>query len=248
MISLLLFACSNQTLVQGTVQDIWGSPIAEAQVQMESVDNPISTSSAGAFSFPATIGTMNFRSSKEGFIPSVGTASYKEGESPSVQLSMYPTVESNGFWLVDQESYTPISPSIIQKKASPDQKILGIFDVGSVQTTKPKPSFVFRTTLRKEQLQQLDLEVHSLTFVDKTSFNALTGPQEVDVDLWVPSTQVEFVIKDLGADDHFLIEFSEPLAQGIYAFHSHDILDPTSNSASSDIPKELLKGFPFEVK
>ena len=248
MISIFLFACSSQTLVQGTVQDIWNKPVEGTQVQMQEVDQPTTTNSSGSFSFIAKQGTMRFRATKEGYIPSVGQTEYKTGESPSVQLSMYPTAEKIGFWLVDQEGYTAVNPSPIKKKESKDQKLLGIFDVGTVKTSKPKPSFVFRTTLRKEQLQQLDLEVHSLKFINKTTFNALTGPQEVDVDLWVPDTQVEFSIKDLGAEDHFLIEFSEPLVRGIYAFHSHDILDPKSDTGASNIPKELLTSFPFEVK
>lgn len=248
MISILLFACSGQTLVQGTVQDIWKKPIEGAQVYMEEVEKPTSTSSKGGFSFIAKQGTMRFRSTKEGYIPAVGQVDYKAGESPSVQLSMYPTVDKNGFWLIDQEGYTTLAPSAIKKKESKDQNLLGLFDVGTVKTDKPKPSFVFRTTLRKEQLQQLDLEVHSLKFINKTTFNALTGPQEVDVDLWIPDAQVEFSIKDLGVDDHFLIEFSEPLARGLYAFHSHDILDPKSDMGASNIPKELLTSFPFEIR
>ena len=248
MISIFLFACSSQTLVQGTVQDIWKKPIEGAQIYMEEIEKPSQTNSSGGFSFIAKQGTMRFRSTKEGYIPAVGQIDYKAEESPSIQLAMYPTVEKNGFWLIDQEGYTVLDPSPIKKKESKDQKILGLFDVGTVKTNKPKPSFVFRTTLRKEQLQQLDLEIHSLNFINKTTFNALTGPQEVDVDLWVPDTQVQFSIKDLGVEDHFLIEFSEPLARGIYAFHSHDILDPKSDMGASNMPKELLTSFPFEIK
>lgn len=248
MISILLFACSGQNFVQGTVQDIWKNPIEGAQVYMKEVEKPTSTNTSGGFSFVAKQDTMRFRSTKEGYIPAVNQVEYKAGEPLSVQISMYPTVEKNGFWLIDQEGYTPLAPSPIKKKESKDQKLLGLFDVGTVKTSKPKPSFVFRTTLRKEQLQQLDLEVHSLTFINKTTFNALTGPQEVDIDLWVPDAQVEFSIKDLGIEDHFLVEFSEPLSQGIYAFHSHDIFDPKSDQGSSNIPKELLTSYPFEIK
>ena len=94
---------------------------------------------------------MRFRATKEGYIPSVGQTEYKTGESPSVQLSMYPTVEK---WTLacDQEGYTQLHQVPSKKKESKDQKLLGIFNVGTVKTSKPKPSFVFRTTLRKEQL------------------------------------------------------------------------------------------------
>ncbi len=248
MISLFLFACSSQTLVQGTVQDIWNKPIEGVQVQMEKVDQSTQTKSSGTFSFPAMEGTMRFRTTKEGFIPSVGESSYTKGESPSVQISMYPAVESNGFWMVDAEQYTPLKASGVTKKESTDQRILGLYDVGKAQTNKPKPSFVFRTTLRKEQLQQLDLELHRLSFIDKATFNSLTGPKEVDIDLWVPEAQAKFVIKDLGAEDHFLIEISDPLEAGVYAFHSHNVLNKAVNMDTVNLPKELLMGFPFEIK
>ena len=248
MIALFLFACSSQTLVQGTVQDIWNKPIEGVQVHMEKVDQSTQTKDSGTFSFPAVEGTMRFRTTKEGFITSVGESSYKKGESPTVQISMYPTVEMNGFWMVDTEKYTPIKASGVQKKESQDQRILGLYDVGSVKTNKPKPSFVFRTTLRKEQLQQLNLELHRLNFIDKTTFNSLTGPKEVDIDLWVPNDQAKFVIKDLGADEHFLIEVSDPLEAGVYAFHSHNVLNKKVNLETVNLPKELLMGFPFEIK
>jgi hypothetical protein len=248
MISLFLFACSSQTLVQGTVQDIWDKPIEGVQVQMENVEQSTKTKISGNFSFPAVEGTMRFRTTKEGFIPSVGESSYTKGSSPSIQISMYPTVEKNGFWLIDSENYTSITASSVKKKESSDQRILGLYDVGSAKTNKPKPSFVFRTTLRKEQLQQLDLELHRLNFIDKTTFTSLTGPKNVDIDLWVPDFQAKFVIKDLGAEDYFLIEISDPLEAGVYAFHSHNVLNKEVNMDTVNLPKELLMGFPFEIK
>ena len=249
MLSFILFACSTQPLVEGTVHDIWNNPIEGAEVLMENVDQPNTTNSAGAFSFPITEGkTMRFRASKEGFVPVVGETSAATGEGAKISLSMYPTVESNGFWLINTDKYTPLPASNVDKKGAENQHILGVYDVGSVSINQPRPSFVFRSTLRKEQLAQIDLEIHKLTFVDSTKFNSLTGLQDVEIDLWVPETQAKFVIKDLGAQDHFLIEISDPLPQGVYAFHSYSILNPQKNVDTSSLPKELMKVFPFEIK
>ena len=154
MISILFVACSSQPLIQGSVDDIWKKPIEGAQIYMEQVEEPTSTNSSGKFSFVAKQETMRFRSTKEGYIPAVGQAEYNVGEPLSVQLSMYPTVDKNGFWLIDKEGYTSLAPSPIKKKESKDQNLLGLYDVGTVRTDKAKPSFVFRTSLRKEQLQQ----------------------------------------------------------------------------------------------
>lgn len=249
MLSFILFACSTQPLVEGTVQDIWNKPIEGAQVLMENVEQPNITNSSGFFSFPIIDGkNMRFRATKEGFVPAVGEVSAIPKEGAKIQLSMYPTVESNGFWLVDTDKYTPLSPSGVEKKGAENKYILGVYDVGSVSINQPRPSFVFRSTLRKEQLAQIDLEIHKLIFVDSTKFNSLTGLQDVEIDLWVPETQAKFVIKDLGAQDHFLIEISNPLPQGVYAFHSHSILNPQKNVDTSYLPKELMKVFPFEIK
>ena len=249
MLSFLFFACSTETTVSGTVQDIWSKPIEEAEVYMKDVEESTKTSSSGSFSFSAKEGNMSFRIAKEGYIPNTGQVSYKKGEAdPSLTIQLYPTAEKNGFWYVGEKNYQQVDSQKIFKKESNARRILGLYDVGSIKIKKTKPAFVFRTTLRKEQLSQLDLELHSLRFIDKTTFTSLTGPKEVDIDLWVPDTQAAFDIRKLGANDHFLIELREELQPGVYAFHSQDVLSDEANINTKDLPKELLMGFPFEVK
>jgi len=249
MLSFLFFACSTETNVSGTVQDIWSKPIEGSEVYMKDVEKPAKTSSSGSFSFLAREGSMGFRVSKEGYIPNTGKLDYKKGEpAPSINIQLYPTAEKNGFWYIGEKKYQLVDAQKIFKKESNARRILGLYDVGSIKIKKNKPVFVFRTTLRKEQLSQLDLELHSLRFIDKTNFNALTGPQEVDIDLWVPDTQAAFDIRKLGTEDHFLIELREELQPGVYAFHSQGVLSDEANINTKDLPKELLMGFPFEVK
>ena len=192
---------------------------------------------------------MRFRATKEGYIPSTSEVTAEKGaKKTNVSLSMYPEAKNNGFWLIDSEGYTHIKASKVHTKESTDQRIVGLYNVGNVQASQKTPSFVFRTSLRKEQLKQLDLELHQLKFMDKTTFNTLTGPKEVDIDLWITKAQATFEIKALGADDHFLIEVSKPLEKGLYAFHSHNILNNNEFVEKIDLPKELLMGFPFEIK
>jgi len=249
MLSFLFFACSTDVTVNGTIQDIWSKPIEGAEVHMKDGDQPTKTSASGAFSFLAKDGNMLFRVAKENYISNIGEVAYSTGEpAPSITIQLYPMAADNGFWYLGDEEYEPIASQKIFKKESNDRRILGLYNVGSIKIQKPKPSFVFRTTLRKEQLSQLNLELHSLKFIDKTVFTSLTGPQEVDIDLWVPDAQAGFDIKKMGADDHFLIALKEPLKPGVYAFHSREVLSDSPSVNAKNLPQELLKGFPFEIK
>ena len=249
MLLFLFFACSTESKVTGTVQDIWSQPIESVEVRMQNVEEPTTTSADGIFSFAATEGRMDFRAEKDGYIPNIGTVSYQKGEEdPSVTIQLYPEAESNGFWFVGDEQYELVASQKIFKKESNARRILGLYDVGTIKIKKEKPVFVFRTTLRKEQLNQLDLELHSLKFIDKTTFTSLTGPQEVDIDLWVPEDQIAFDIRTMDSDDHFFIALRESIQPGVYAFHSQGVLSDEENINSKNLPKELLMGFPFEVK
>ena len=249
MLTFLFFACSTESKVTGTVQDIWSQPIEDAEVRMQNIEEPTTTDSSGLFYFTATEGKMDFRAEKDGYIPNIGTISHKKGdEDPTITIQLYPEAEKNGFWFVGKENYEQVASQKIFKKESNARRILGLYDVGTIKIKKDMPVFVFRTTLRKEQLNQLDLELHSLKFIDKTTFTSLTGPQEVDIDLWVPEDKIAFDIRKMGSENHFLIELREPIQSGVYAFHSQGVLSDEENINSKNLPQELLMGFPFEAK
>ena len=248
MLSLFFISCSSTTMVQGTVLDIWNQPVSGVQVHMENVDAPTQSSSTGSFSFEATPGVMRFRASKEGFMPGIAEQKYTEGdEAPAIALTLYPLAKENGVWFIGDGSYTSISKNSIVIVENNDAHITGIKNIGKTKLEKPKPSFIFRTSMSKEELKQMDLELHQLVFQEKMNFDTITGPTEVELDLWTAGEQKSFTIREMQEDDHFLIELSAPLTKGAYAFHSHNTL---SNEVSSkrNLPKELMFAYPFRVK
>ena len=49
MLLFLFFACSTESKVTGTVQDIWSQPIESVNVRMQNVEEPTTTDSSGIF-------------------------------------------------------------------------------------------------------------------------------------------------------------------------------------------------------
>ena len=248
MLSLFFISCSSTTMVQGTVFDIWNQPVSGVQVHMENVDSPTQSSSTGAFSFEATEGVMRFRAQKDGFMPGIAEKKYAEGdEDLTVEIKLYPLAKENGVWFVGDSSYTSIPKSSIVAVENHDAHITGIKSVGKNKLDKPKPSFIFRTSMSKEELKQIDLELHQLQFQEKTTFDTITGPTDVELDIWTAGDQKSFTIREMQIEDHFLIELSDPLSKGAYAFHSHNTLNnETSNKRT--LPKELMFAYPFRIK
>ena len=249
MFSFFLFACGGTPQVQGTVVDIWNNPISGAEVYMDNGGDPTQSSSSGGFSFDAQEGNLRFRAQKEGYMAGVAQISYKKDvEKPTVEIVLYPLAKENGVWFIDNEVYTNIKQSPLASIEGDGYSLMGIKNIGDAVINKPKPSFIFKTSMTKEQLKQMDLELHELEFQEKRSFNTITGPKDAEIDIWTAKTQKEFTIKELQAktDDHFLIELNAPLSKGVYAFHSHNTL--SNNQEIRKLPKELLIAYPFRVK
>ena len=249
MLLSLIFACGGDPQVEGTVVDIWNNPISGAEVHMDNGESPTQSSSSGSFSFKAQEGKMRFRAKKEGYMAGVAQGNYKkDAEMPKVEIQLYPLAKENGVWFIDTETYTQVQQRPVVSIEGDGYSLLGIKDIGKVVINKGKPSFIFKTSMTKEQLKQMDLELHVLEFQEKRSFNTITGPKEAEIDIWTATEQKTFTIKELQAktDDHFLIELEGSLPKGVYAFHSHNIL--SNNQEIRKLPKELMIAYPFRIK
>ncbi len=195
---------------------------------------------------------MYFRGSKDGYIPVLGTSTYKKGEdtSPKVSMVMYPDPEKNGFWAIGEKNYISLKPQKIHKKEANLNTIQGLHQVGKkedIRLRSPKPKFVFRTELRKEQIKQLGLQIHRLEFVEDRDFQSLTGVKKVAVNLWSATEEVKYSMKIMEEENRYLIEILDPIKKGIYCFHSNHVLTNQDAMDSRNIPKELLLAYPFEI-
>ena len=59
---------------------------------------------------------------------------------------------------------------------------------------------MFKSSLRQEQIKQLDLKIHRLEFQEKKLIKGVTGPQEIDLDLWLPKEEIAYVLKGLNEE------------------------------------------------
>ncbi|MEC7985718.1 MAG: hypothetical protein VX278_11185 [Myxococcota bacterium] len=248
----LFLACSSPTLVDGQVNDIWGNPVEGVTASMQGADNKEKTDGNGEFSFTAKEGKMSFRADKSGYIPVLASTSYKKEDeaSPKINMVMYPDPESKGFWAIGSSKYIQLQSQKIHEKEANLNTIKGLHQVGKkeeIRLKSPKPNFVFRTDLRKEQVTQLGLQIHRLEFVENRDFQSLTGIKTVAVNLWIATDEVKYTMKRMETEDRYLVQVTEPLKKGIYCFHSNNVLTNKDSTDSRNIPEELLLAYPFEI-
>lgn len=255
MISLLfgLLACSTTPVVSGTVQDIWNNPIEGAMVQMEGNGNQQTTDAQGRFSFElnnVNAGNLRFRAGHTDFIHDVEVLVYApeiDGENTApVAFELYPKPIDKGFYAIGATEYSNLQSAELVDVKSTFKTVYGLARVNDVKLSTAKPQFVYHSSLRKEEIKQINLGVYKLSFKEKEAMTGLTGDTEVELDLWLPEGKaVPFNLRSLDQEEMYLIEFSEDLEKGVYAF-SGRYIEGKDNAAK--LPKELQVAYTFEVK
>lgn len=251
---LLFFSCSNPPVVEGRVLDIWNKPIAGAMVKMEGEVEAETTDDDGIFQFLAKDGSMRFRAGHEGYIHDVevGVYSSSDGEAPpSITFNLYKKPEKTGFYAVNSEGYANIVGQEVQTLETTLQSIKGIKDLGdTVLTTDQADEFLFYSTLRKEQIKQFKLQLHSLTFTEAIQIKSLMGVTDAAVNLYTVASpnQIELELISLDQEYMYLLKPNSELTKGYYAFHNSDILTDTNTKSLTNHPDELNVVYSFEVK
>jgi len=255
MITLLfgLLACSTTPVVSGTVQDIWNNPIEGAMVQMEGNGNQQTTDAQGRFSFELNnvdAGNLRFRAGHTDFIHDVEVLVYApemDGENTApVAFELYPKPTDKGFYAIGANEYNNLQSAELVDVKSTFKTVYGLARVNDVKLSTAKPQFVYHSSLRKEEIKQINLGVYKLSFKEKEAMTGLTGDTEVELDLWLPEGKaIPFNLRSLDQEEMYLIEFSEELEKGVYAF-SGRYIEGKDNAAK--LPKELQVAYTFEVK
>ena len=252
MIGLLFIGCTSTQSISGTVLDIWNKPIAGAMIQMKGSSVNQTSGSNGEFSFelPQDVdGPLTFRAGHESFIHDVEIVNYN-AESPeenTLSFSLYPRPSSKGFFAIQSTGLEALNGETTTLISTSLEAHQGIKNIGSVALGKDKQSFLFHSSLRKEEIQQLNLALNALTFHAKEEVKGIMGETPVELDLWkATGAAIEFTLRSLDQEQMFLLEFPQPLNAGVYAFHGEGVLDAEKEGIS--LPKELKKAYPFEVK
>ena len=72
------------------------------------------------------------------------------------------------------------------------------------------------------------------------------GDTEVEIDLWVAEGKaIPFNLRSLDQEDMYLVEFSDVLDVGVYAFSGRYI---EGKNVTTSLPKELQVAYTFEIK
>lgn len=256
LVSFALFGCSEDPSIGGTVTDIWNKPVEGVSIIMEGVSEEQISSSSGAFSFvipQGKEGQLRFRATHNKYLYDVEMVSYSKDaeieDIPSVGFSLYPKPEEKGFFAIGPQQYIPLNGEKTRRVATKLESYQGIVDVGSTLILNSSPKFVFHTTLRKEEIKQIDLHLYQLNFKEKEELKGILGETVVEIDLWIPKEMpIDFSIKSLDQAEMFLLEFNQDLAKGLYAFSTRDVLGEKTRGKEPDLPKELQVAYPFEIK
>ena len=249
----LALACGEPPQLTGTVQDIWGKPVANATVTLEGQVEQATTDAQGKFTVAAPETATRVMAGKDGYIRNVTTVqpAAEGGEGPApVTLSLYPDPGEVGFYAIGRTNYQKLNAVEAVTKGTEVRAITGLPDIGDVVIPQDKPlSFVFSSTLRKERLAQLKLQLHKLEFVQKTDLPGVLGETTTAVNLWTATgNAIPYDLTSLPSKDDYLITLREKLPAGAYAFHTQDALTNQSYGALDKLPKELRTAYVFEVK
>ena len=252
--AVLFAACTNPPVVNGRVLDIWNKPIEGAMVKMEGEVNAQTTASDGSFQFPAKDGSMRFRAGHEGYIHDVEVGVFSSSDEeppPTVTFHLYKKPEKEGFYAISTDDYATITGQKVQSIETQLQSIKGIKDIGEATVSADQSdSFLFFSTLRKEQIKQFKLQLHALTFTESVQIKSITGVTEAAVNLYTVADQnpIEFDLVSLDQDYMYLLKPKSALAAGYYAFHDSDILTNQESNSLASQPAELRVVYSFEVK
>jgi hypothetical protein len=246
--------CGSEPTMSGAVKDVWDAPIANASVTIEGITELANTDAKGEFTMPVLEGKKRIKAGAEGHVFVQETFVFPEGEAskvemPKVELVLYPEPPSEGLFLVNSSKYSKLDGQTIDTTGTELQAYTGVEDPGKVSVkAKPRQRFVYRVGLSPSEIARVGLELHRLEFVKDTTVTSAMGETNVKVNRFVAKEEVEFDLKELATDNHYLIITRGKLAAGTYAFHSEGLLTSGDVDGLDKTPEELRKAYPFEVK
>ena len=251
---LLLLACSDSRTLSVAVADVWGKPVMDATVVLEGVVERYHTDTAGKFQIDVDDPVNRVMVGKSGYIKDfVVTEPPLEDDQdyPPLAFQLYPEPEMPGFYGVGREGYIHLQARHIRIVGTDVEHFAGLKDIPDEKMVAGPARFVFSSTLRASELSQMNLHLTRLKFIEKVPMKVpmkgLLGRDAATVNLWVADGDVPFDLKALQSRDDYLISSRDPLTEGMYAFHSQDVLNEEDERVLMNLPKERQVAFPFGV-
>jgi hypothetical protein len=245
-----LAACGSEgPKLSGQVVDLWGSPVAGALVLMEGPGNQRThTDSNGSYTLDRLSGEQRFRAGHKAYIQGDATFTVTENSASGPNFKLYDRPSENGFYVIGTGKYTAVEKSTVEAKGTEVQSYYGL-KVDGVDIQDKQPTILFHTDLSKEEIQQLDLELRKLSYVDEAMLpGPLGAATPAQIELFIASNdRIPFELEATGSRNDYLITLKTELEAGAYAFHTLGLLDPDDAKAFSRIPKSHRQAFPFAV-
>lgn len=244
--------CSSSSIIEGTVTDIWGNPLANASVTKYSsvFSSEKTTDEDGSFQFLSYNGEHNFTVSLDGHITEGISFDYQgEKNTPPdhLQIELYPMPSERGIFAIGSESYIQLDMQTPKAVGTHLEEIQGIKSIGNVKLhLHEDPAFIFYIgeELEWEDIKQIKLKLHKLKFVEKKGYTVLEGNSEDEILLYTASgTRQNFQFEQL--DDEVYKITTKGLDKGKYAFH---IYDSMITEDLQKIPKDVRRAYPFRLR
>lgn len=249
-----LTACSKPPEVKGQVTDLFDHPISEATVLVEQTNERKVTDGDGRFAFGVEPGKkLRFKAGHDGYVPSVldvEVPTDAEAAMPDAHFRLWPNPKEPGFYGKGLNKMIQLVAARVVALGSDLKEVHGIHDLPrtALPVQEDAHRFQLKSSLRASEISQLDLALHEMEFVEKTSIPGVTGEQDVDAHLYVARKEHAFELRAMDAENVFLITLKEPLPKGNYAFHTQGILSTTDLGALDKLPEELRVAYPFEIR
>ena len=249
MLLALALACTDPQTLSVTATDPFGTAMEEVTVKL-ATGEPYLTGKDGQVSFEVPSGKLEIMVGKDGFLPEFGVVNVPdEGDPDALAFTLFFEPDHVGFYGVSSTDYTELLTEKIKTVATEKTTWHGLKDVPKHALPSGMPQrFVFQSGLRASELKQQNLTLSKLKFVEEAEVIGVLGPIDVELDLWVADTDLDFDIKGTQAQDNYLIVTKTALEPGFYAFHAQSILKATQAESLDRLPKEMQVAFPFEVK
>ncbi len=232
--------------LDGQVLDIWGAQVAGATILIDGTN--LTADDHGYFSVENPTYPMTLRVGKDGYVQDeVVVTAAEDGTVAPPNISLYPRPEERGFYVVGQTAYKKLDPTPVQVIGNELSKVSGL---QAISTSAGRMPFevIFQTELRLEEVTRLGLELHKLTYSAQVEIAGPFGTEQADANLYTSAGTVDVELTAMRSREAYLVQPTETLEPGWYAFQVQNVLDPNNALNLASLPAAQKVAWAFEYK
>jgi len=246
---LLLFACSTPPAIEGKVVDIWGHPVEGATVMMVGQGEKPLTDAEGRYRLPRVDGKHELKAGRKGYIQAHATLDVSADANPSGPVfELYPKPEEPGFFAITSGQYIHLGPETVHSVGNDLRTFRGLKSKGEASVDTEELEVIFHTELTEDEILRLGLQLRKLEYKGEGKVPGPLKPTTVKVGLYTDAGEVPIDITPMKSRTDYMITPKKPLERGVYAFQTQHLLDEHDPARFEQLPEELRKVFPVELR